>query len=259
MKKYITVAALLAAGTAFSNAATSLEDAFYSKVLNLSEDTYTVSGGTSTSFSYTFTLKPSFITDGMGETGAKNTEMTPTLVSVTAGNVSGNGIYVGTAAGYSTTNGLITAKGVFATATEASSTSTPATYYGGSNEFSATTANGLYAAEDVDFVAVTVAHTAGTSTTVYTTLYLNDGSYVNFDGTANTSMKWGSGMTAPSELSINTAAGISSVYIFNSVLTADEAHTINQAAISAVPEPSAFGLLAGIGALALVASRRRRK
>lgn len=28
---------------------------------------------------------------------------------------------------------------------------------------------------------------------------------------------------------------------------------------SAVPEPSAFGMLAGLGALALVASRRRRK
>ena len=30
-------------------------------------------------------------------------------------------------------------------------------------------------------------------------------------------------------------------------------------AISAVPEPSAFGLLAGLGSVALVASRRRRR
>ena len=32
-----------------------------------------------------------------------------------------------------------------------------------------------------------------------------------------------------------------------------------QVSYSAIPEPSAFGLLAGLGALALVASRRRRK
>ena len=32
-----------------------------------------------------------------------------------------------------------------------------------------------------------------------------------------------------------------------------------QVSYSAIPEPSAFGLLAGLGAMALVASRRRRK
>ena len=34
---------------------------------------------------------------------------------------------------------------------------------------------------------------------------------------------------------------------------------VYQVKVSAVPEPSAFGMLAGLGALALVASRRRRK
>ena len=41
--------------------------------------------------------------------------------------------------------------------------------------------------------------------------------------------------------------------------TLDSLVATNTAALSAAPEPSAFGLLAGLGALALVASRRRRK
>ena len=36
-------------------------------------------------------------------------------------------------------------------------------------------------------------------------------------------------------------------------------YQVNVKGVSIVPEPSAFGLLAGVGALALVASRRRRK
>ena len=46
--------------------------------------------------------------------------------------------------------------------------------------------------------------------------------------------------------------GTMDVGIYNAVLTTTEM-------ASMIPEPSAFGLLAGLGALALVASRRRRK
>ncbi|MBP3302430.1 MAG: PEP-CTERM sorting domain-containing protein [Opitutales bacterium] len=44
--------------------------------------------------------------------------------------------------------------------------------------------------------------------------------------------------------------------VYDSVVTTDVAKSM---AISAIPEPSAFGLLAGVGVLALVAARRRRK
>ena len=48
-------------------------------------------------------------------------------------------------------------------------------------------------------------------------------------------------------------ATISNITLWNKALSASEVSAI------VIPEPSAFGMLAGLGALALVASRRRRK
>ena len=60
----------------------------------------------------------------------------------------------------------------------------------------------------------------------------------------------------------NTAnMSFSDIAVYSGVLESDQIAYLgsNKANASAIPEPSAFGLLAGLGAMALVASRRRRK
>ncbi|MBQ6705792.1 MAG: PEP-CTERM sorting domain-containing protein [Opitutales bacterium] len=253
MKKYITIAALLAAGTAFANAeesVDSLSDAKFS-IKNPTTGTYTL-GDTfsSTSFSFTFTLAPDVV-NVIGESveTSEAMEIKPTLLSVTAG----ASHYVGAGVGYSS-NGetkLITGAGIWGQATQASSSTSCGTYFGGSN---------IDNLDDVKTIAVTVTHEVNSGTTFYISALSNDGTWAEYTPAKNTSLKWSSGNAAPSALDLNTNAGISSVYIFDStILSASGAQAINHAAVAALPEPSAFGMLAGLGALALVASRRRRK
>ena len=81
----------------------------------------------------------------------------------------------------------------------------------------------------------------------------NDGFTVWFDGDhdgKNASIVEVTFTTGAEQTSISFSTGNSQRFTLNGIVV-DQGSTI--------PEPSAFGLLAGLGALALVASRRRRK
>ena len=135
----------------------------------------------------------------------------------------------------------------------------------------------------LDLLAKGSAHHTPTSTT--TTTFVADTWYhiaISYDSTTGTATYYVNGEKDGEKTGLNTAGFISpggagaaigswskdtaqatfsgaidKLQIANTVLTADQIRST--AGLGAVPEPSAFGLLAGVGALAFVAARRRRR
>ena len=82
---------------------------------------------------------------------------------------------------------------------------------------------------------------------------LKNGSVVDYGYSLTSAFKYSNATWGT--LAIDTNSVISG-YVENTRYSAEQLKSL--AAASLIPEPSAFGLLAGIGALALVAARRRR-
>ena len=227
MKHYIATAALIAAGTAFADAA----DLIWSQTdISLTgSETYAIDGTISDGFTVKIDL--SGWQAANGPIGWLTTE-------------AGNG-YANSAATFGWGKNANNAEwhattftsGGSATGQQAGDSYADAKSYGASGAFDTvlflTVSGGtasLYEQTEAGNEVVLVAQTTGMSTSAV------NGLYVGY---------WNSGES-------QHQGGTMDVGVYNAVLTTAEM-------ASMIPEPSAFGLLAGLGALALVASRRRRK
>ena len=228
MKHYIATAALIAAGTAFADAA----DLIWSKsdIGLTGSTTYDIEGTISDGFTVKIDLsgwqaangpigwftttdgsgyQQSAATFGWGKS-SNNAEWHATTFTKDSGSAGGQ---------------------------QAGDSYADAKSYGASGAFDTvlflTVSGGtasLYEQTETGNEVVLVAQTTGMSTSAVEGLYVGH---------------WNNG-------SSQQQGGTMDVGIYNAVLSTTEM-------ASMIPEPSAFGLLAGLGALALVASRRRRK
>ena len=231
MKKYITIAALLAAGSALANAEETFaatKDATITLLFNVSA----LESISDVNFGGDSSTKPNFFM--FGGTWASNEEGSLGLANNGSSGSDTSGIWSswvkGTVSGQATDTGL---GSIFTASTDWDTISAIALAYSFSTPDSGAT---------TITVAVSVKDTSGKITE-----YGDTKSNIVFSGA--------SGFSATS-LSVNDTY----VSSFN-YLTGESFSSVDGAKSSAtalIPEPSAFGLLAGLGALALVGARRRR-
>ena len=225
MKKYITIAALFAAGTAFANAGTP-------QIL-----TWTGSNGT-------------FTVDEAKQESNWN-GVTPTLDS---GQV--YGIYTFSTGGSITIGSSGDLWGGMYTSDGGSWTGTDGTFSTNSRMY--TQGKTIVFSGNVDLGA-------GASYVLKTRVLFDGVGRINGDGTqvASISALFNDLITADFEgldkydVSLSTAA-LTAEDMGKYFLSTDGTNIVLNY-VSAVPEPSAFGLLAGLGALVAVSSRRRRR
>ena len=253
MKKYITIAALLTAGTALANAATLTEIATMSALASASEDTgtsvvETTENYTNVDAAYSFTGAGSILkisnTDLLSYVEGGDGYLTiAAWIKPTSTNENSIFSFGGQNDGFKfalKNGGLqVTTKGILDT-----------------------NVSGSISTEDWTLVAVSINLSQSGNSRFY--FGTEDNSYYTKQlGTWNDSSSDYFAIGSGNSTSVRDGfvGEIANLKLFSSnelVTNSDIVSKIGPAPVN-VPEPSAFGLLAGVGALALVASRRRRR
>ena len=235
MKHYIATAALIAAGTAFSNAA----------VIELADTSNTTS-----------VVATSLLTAENAASIIATNDLNKALLGITVGEYSWS-IGVGT---YNDTDQQLHI--YYVVAGNEVSGDADASFSGDDWPSNGSLSSAFDSTEDIVGGALTLGY-AGTNaqstsgTAVVFSVKYADGSVVTISG-LRSEQRYSN--DSPVSLSYDDSLlGVPAYTASADDWTLDSLVATNTAALPAVPEPSAFGLLAGLGALALVASRRRRK
>ena len=259
MKNYITVAALLAAGTAFANA----------DVVTIAEGFFGSEGSTSATFKGGQWGKPfngiwTADSDASGGVfGAETDSFTDVYNYGLSGGAAGwsaGTLYYGTSSnsqiGDAANAPMLTVSEGSASITNIAVTGKGATV--------AVIQNTISAADLQSVTDLSLSFTVGSDPVDVAVFYLANGggAYdVKRLGLGKYSSEGAQSLTLDYSAIDATKDGTFVVAVRNvgSSWTYVGANDLTWSGTSAIPEPSAFGLLAGLGALALVASRRRRK
>ena len=241
MKKYITLAALFAAGAAFANAV-SLEDATISMGGNTGYDTQ------GNNFTVALTLDVTELRTLLekGQTPAWGTDIISYACNGTATGVTVNG---------GSSNNAINTSGLYAR--WGTTTNWGSVQWQGS-ETNLSDLNGDAEGtgwDSVSFAGLVYSFGATSGTTVAFTLLKEDKTAIVDSCVTAGGLK--SASAAADALTFG--ASVAASYYFDSYMGSSETDMKALSYAAAIPEPSAFGLLAGLGALALVGSRRRRR